>query len=158
MKISLYAGAAALALVAGSAHAGGHLAFADGEGPFSWDSYNEWASSAPDLSGQTVTISGPWLQPEDDAFRNVIAYFADATGAEVIYTGSDSFEQQIRIDAEAGSDPGRGEPARGERSSSAQLRRARRTAARARWTAAWFRRPGATRGSRREGRARRGGW
>jgi alpha-glucoside transport system substrate-binding protein len=34
-----------------------------------------------------------------------VAYFADATGAEVIYTGSDSFEQQIVVDAEAGSAP-----------------------------------------------------
>ena len=105
MKHVLYAGTASVALVAGMANAGGHLAFAPGEGPFSWDSYNAWASSAPDLSGQTVTITGPWLQPEDDVFRSVIAYFADATGAEVIYTGSDSFEQNIVIDAEAGAAP-----------------------------------------------------
>ena len=81
------------------------LAFANGEGPFSWDSYNAWAESAPDLSGQTVTVSGPWLQPEDAVFRSVIAYFAEATGAEAIYTGSDSFEQQIVVDAEAGAAP-----------------------------------------------------
>lgn len=105
MKISLYAGAAALALVAGSAHAGGHLAFADGEGPFSWDSYNAWAANAPDLSGTQITISGPWLTPEDDYFRNMIAYFNEATGADVVYSGSDGFEQQILIDAEAGSAP-----------------------------------------------------
>jgi alpha-glucoside transport system substrate-binding protein len=76
-----------------------------GEGAFSWDSYNEWAANAPDLSGQTVTITGPWLQPEDDFFRSVLTYFSTATGAEVIYTGSDSFEQQIVIDAEAGAAP-----------------------------------------------------
>jgi len=52
-----------------------------------------------------VTIAGPWLQPEDGFFRSVLAYFSDATGAEVIYTGSDSFEQNIVIDAEAGSAP-----------------------------------------------------
>ena len=101
---SLLAGAAILALTAGGATAGGHL-FGEGDDRFSWDSYNAWKASAPDLSGQTVTIAGPWLQPEDDVFRSVVAYFADATGAEVIYTGSDSFEQQIVIDAEAGSAP-----------------------------------------------------
>ncbi|MEO0862972.1 MAG: ABC transporter substrate-binding protein [Pseudomonadota bacterium] len=105
MTKSLLASAAALALTAGLASADGHLAFAPGDGGFSWDSYTAWAENAPDLSGQTVTVSGPWLQPEDDVFRSVIAYFADATGAEVIYTGSDSFEQQIVIDAEAGSAP-----------------------------------------------------
>jgi alpha-glucoside transport system substrate-binding protein len=35
----------------------------------------------------------------------MIAYFEAATGADVQYAGSDSFEQQIVIDAEAGSPP-----------------------------------------------------
>ncbi|MEN0000712.1 MAG: ABC transporter substrate-binding protein, partial [Pseudomonadota bacterium] len=106
MKKLLLAGVAAFAVVA-SAHAGGHveLKFPVGEGDFSWDSYTAWAENAPDLSGQTVTVSGPWLQPEDEVFRSVLAYFAAATGAEAVYTGSDSFEQQIVIDAEAGSAP-----------------------------------------------------
>ena len=105
MKPTFYAGAAVLALTAGTAMADGHLKFAPGEGAFSWDSYNAWAESAPDLSGQTVTVAGPWLQPEDEVFRSVLAYFSAATGAEAIYTGSDSFEQQIVIDAEAGAAP-----------------------------------------------------
>jgi alpha-glucoside transport system substrate-binding protein len=104
MRNTFYTGVAIAALLAGSANAQ-DLMFPVGEGPFSWDSYNEWADSAPDLSGQTVTIAGPWLQPEDDAFRSAVAYFEAATGAEVIYTGSDSFEQQIVIDAEAGAAP-----------------------------------------------------
>ncbi len=105
MKPTFYAGAAVLALTAGTAMADGHLKFAPGEGAFSWDSYKTWAENAPDLSGQTVTVAGPWLQPEDDVFRSVLAYFTHATGAEAIYTGSDSFEQQIVIDAEAGAAP-----------------------------------------------------
>ncbi len=105
MKTTLLAGAASVALIAGMAHADGHLTFAPGEGPFSWDAYNAWAEGAPDLSGQTVTVAGPWLQPEDGYFNNMLAYFEAATGADVIYTGSDSFEQQIVIDAEAGSPP-----------------------------------------------------
>ena len=105
MKRTLTASVAVLAISATGALAGGHLPFGADDTRFSWDSFNAWAESAPDLSGQTVTITGPWLQPEDEVFRSVIAYFADATGAEVIYTGSDSFEQQIVIDAEAGAAP-----------------------------------------------------
>jgi len=105
MKKTLFTGVAALALTAGMAHAEGHLVFAPGDGPFSWDEYNAWAEAAPDLSGQTVTVFGPWLSPEDDIFRSALAYFEAATGAEVTYSGSDGFEQQIVIDAEAGSPP-----------------------------------------------------
>ena len=73
MKKTLYVGTAVMALSASGAMAGGHLPFTPGDGPFSWDSYNAWAESAPDLSGQTVTVSGPWLQPEDDVFRSALA-------------------------------------------------------------------------------------
>ena len=94
-----------MALTAGASYAGGHLAFPVGEGSFSWDSYTAYKDGAPDLSGQSVTISGPWLAPEDGFFDNMIAYFEEATGADVTYVGSDSFEQQIVIDAEAGAAP-----------------------------------------------------
>ena len=105
MKTKLYATAAAVALSASGAWAEAHLTFAPGEGDFNWDGYDEWAANAPDLSGQTVTVFGPWLSPEDGYFRNMLAYFSEATGAEAIYTGSDGFEQQILIDVEAGSPP-----------------------------------------------------
>ncbi len=105
MKTKLYAGVAAAALLAGPALADGHLVFAPGEGDFSWDSYNEYAANAPDLSGQSVTVFGPWLSPEDEIFSSMLAYFEEATGADVTYTGSDGFEQQIVIDAQAGSPP-----------------------------------------------------
>ncbi len=59
----------------------------------------------PSLSGQTVTISGPWLTADEESFEAVIAYFEKATGAKVEYAGSDSFEQQIVIDIKAGSPP-----------------------------------------------------
>lgn len=105
MKKTLYTGAAALALTAGMAMADGHgMVFPVGEGDFSWDSYEAFAS-ANDFSGETVTIAGPWLSPEADRFDALLAYFEAATGAEATYTGSDSFEQQIVIDAEAGSAP-----------------------------------------------------
>ncbi len=93
-------------LTAGVAHAGGHgMKFTVGEGPFSWDSYNAWAESAPNLEGQTVTVFGPWLSPEDEFFSNALAYFEKATGATAVYTGSDGFEQQIVVDVEGGSAP-----------------------------------------------------
>ena len=98
MKNTLLASTAAFAMVASMASAGGHLAFGTEGGPFSWDSYDAWAENAPDLSGQTVTVFGPWLTPEDGYLNNALAYFEEATGADVIYTGSDSFEQQIVID------------------------------------------------------------
>ncbi len=105
MKTKLYAGVATAALLAGPALADGHLVFTPGEGNFSWDAYAEYSANAPDLSGQSVTVFGPWLSPEDEIFSSMIAYFEEATGADVTYTGSDGFEQQIVIDAEAGSPP-----------------------------------------------------
>ncbi|MBM1222302.1 carbohydrate ABC transporter substrate-binding protein [Ponticoccus sp. SC2-23] len=105
MNKTLFGGVAAIALSAGMAHADAHLAFGMEGGNFNWDSYEEFAANAPDLSGETLTIFGPWLSPEAEYFSNVLAYFNEATGAEAVYTGSDGFEQQIVIDAEAGSPP-----------------------------------------------------
>ena len=59
----------------------------------------------PNLSGQTVSIFGPWLTADEESFEAVTAYFEKATGAKVEYAGSDSFEQQIVIDIKAGSPP-----------------------------------------------------
>lgn len=80
MKNTLMTGAALAALVAGSV-------------------------SAQDLSGETITVSGTWLSPEAEAIEAVFDIFEERTGATVKYVGSDSFEQQIIIDAEAGSAP-----------------------------------------------------
>ena len=80
------------------------LIFSPGEDKrFSWDSFE--ALKSKQLSGETVTVFGPWLGGEKTSFENVIAYFEQATGAEVNYAGSDSFEQQIVIDTQAGSAP-----------------------------------------------------
>ncbi|WP_425450809.1 ABC transporter substrate-binding protein [Pseudoroseicyclus aestuarii] len=103
MTARLGAGVAALALMAGTAGAQS-LMFPIDEGDFNWDSYHEFAD-ATDLSGQSLTISGPWLSVDQELFESVLAYFEEATGADVSYVGSDSFEQQIVIDVEAGSAP-----------------------------------------------------
>jgi alpha-glucoside transport system substrate-binding protein len=100
----LYAGAAALALLTGMAHADGHLIYPVGEGDFSWDGLNEFAEKY-DLSGQTVEITGAWTGNEKEKVDAVFDYFEMATGATVNYSGSDSFEQDIVISAQSGSAP-----------------------------------------------------
>ncbi len=62
-------------------------------------------SASSDLSGQTLTIFGPWLGVDKDNFEMVVDGFRKATGATVDYAGSASFEQQIVIDTQAGSPP-----------------------------------------------------
>ena len=75
MKTMLKGGAAALALTAGMAQA------------------------------EQLTVFGPWLGPDQEAVEAVLDAFAAASGHDVSYVGSDSFEQQIVVDAEAGSAP-----------------------------------------------------
>jgi alpha-glucoside transport system substrate-binding protein len=103
MKSILMAGVATLVLSAVSAQAQG-LKFPVGEGAFNWASYEEF-KAANQLDGEQITIFGPWLSADQELVESVLAYFADATGADVRYTGSDSFEQQIVVDLEAGSAP-----------------------------------------------------
>ena len=99
----LMLGVAALALMTAPAMA--QLKFAPGEdSKFTWSSYEDFKGKH-DLAGQTLTIAGPWTGPDQELVESVIAYFEEATGADVTYTGSDSFEQQIVIDAQAGSPP-----------------------------------------------------
>ena len=54
---------------------------------------------------EQITVFGPWLGPDQENVEQVLAAFAEASGHDVRYSGSDSFEQQIVIDAEAGSAP-----------------------------------------------------
>ncbi|WP_071674937.1 ABC transporter substrate-binding protein [Nioella nitratireducens] len=103
MNKSLLASAGVLALTAGLAY-GQDLMFTPGEGDFSWDSYDAFAE-ATDLSGQTLTITGPWIGADGDLVESVLAYFEAATGATVNYSGSDSFEQDIVISIQANSPP-----------------------------------------------------
>ena len=103
MKKTLLAGAAGLALTVGMAQAQ-QLPFVQGEGDFSWDSLDDMTANV-DLGGEQLTVFGPWLGPDQGFVENVLAYFAAATNADVRYVGSDSFEQQIVVDAEAGSAP-----------------------------------------------------
>ena len=102
MKSLFFAGVAAIALTAGTANA--ELLFKPGEGPFNWGSYDSYAANH-DYSGQTLSMTGPWTGEDDKLVRAVLAYFEEATGAKVDYSGSDSFEQDIVISAQANSAP-----------------------------------------------------
>jgi len=105
MKKLLLTAAVAAGLACGSVMAAeGDLKFAPGEDKrFSWDSYE--ALKKTDLKGEKITAFGPWLGPDKALVESVIAYFEEATGADVEYAGSDSFETQIVIDTQAGSAP-----------------------------------------------------
>ncbi len=104
MKTYLLAGVAAAALTAGTAQGAGHLPFAPGDGDFNWDSFTAFAD-ANDFSGEEITVTGPWTGADAELVNSVMAYFSEATGATVNYSGSDSFEQDIMISAQAGSAP-----------------------------------------------------
>ena len=103
MKLVHLAGAAGVALSAAAAHSQDLLYEPGADSTFNWASYEELKSM--DLSGETVTVFGPWLGPDKELVESVTAYFEAATGINVEYSGSDSFELQIVIDTEAGSPP-----------------------------------------------------
>ncbi|OWY18397.1 MULTISPECIES: ABC transporter substrate-binding protein [Thioclava] len=105
MTKHLMLGIAALALSAGLANAQ-DLKFAPGSDgdKFDWQSYDQFKSDT-DLSGETLTITGPWTGNDKALFESVLAYFEAATGAKVNYSGSESFEQDIVIAAKAGTPP-----------------------------------------------------
>ncbi len=87
----------------GPATASAELKFKPGEGTFNWDSFETLKQTQ--LNGEQITIFGPWLGPDQALMESVVAYFEAATGADVKYVGSDSFETQIMVDVEAGSAP-----------------------------------------------------
>ena len=101
MTKTLYAGVAFAALTAGMAQAQ-DLKFPIGEGAFNWDSYAAF-DAAHDLTGETLTIFGPWRGDDQILVESMLAYFEAATGADVVYSSSESYEQQIVIDIEGGS-------------------------------------------------------
>ena len=105
MSLNLRLCAAALVLASHvTPAAADELVFTPGEDTrFDWASFE--ALKSLELSGETLSVFGPWLGPDKELVENVIAYFEAATGAQVEYSGSDSFEQQIVIDTEAGSPP-----------------------------------------------------
>jgi alpha-glucoside transport system substrate-binding protein len=95
--------AVSLGLIGASVQAQ-NLVFPIGEDArFAWSDLERFEDM--DLSGQTIQVFGPWLGPDRDLVLSIFAYFEQATGANIDYAGSDSFEQQIVIDTQAGSPP-----------------------------------------------------
>ncbi len=63
------------------------------------------ALCASAAAAEDITVFGPWLGPDQALVEQVLSDFAEKSGHNVSYVGSDSFEQQIVVDAEAGSAP-----------------------------------------------------
>ncbi len=104
MKASFCTTVALAALLAGGAQA--QLVIEkNSDDRINWKSLEDFGAAHADLKGKSVTILAPWMGPDQDLFTSIAAYFEDATGATVNYSGSTSFEQQIVIDSEAGSPP-----------------------------------------------------
>ncbi len=102
----LLAGVSALALVLGAVSSASavDLLFPKGQGDLNWDSLQKFADSHKGLDGQKLTIWGPWYPDGDKAqFNAVLAYFIDATGVDATFNSTEHYEEQARIDLQAGS-------------------------------------------------------
>ena len=96
---------AALALLMAGGAAAADLKFKPGEdAKFNWQSFEDF-KTGHDLKGQSLTIFGPWRGEDEALFKNVYAYFVEATGVDLKYSSSENYEQQIVIDTQAGSPP-----------------------------------------------------
>jgi alpha-glucoside transport system substrate-binding protein len=101
MKTKLFLGAAVCALIFASP-ALAELKFKPGEDArFHWADYD--ALKKVDLRGETMTIFGPWRGDDEKLVQSVLDYFREATGADVKYSSSENYEQQVVIDSQAGS-------------------------------------------------------
>jgi alpha-glucoside transport system substrate-binding protein len=60
---------------------------------------------AGDYSGTTVTVDGPFTNPDDVRFAESMKAFEDATGITVKYIGDKEFEARITTSVQAGSPP-----------------------------------------------------
>ncbi len=105
-SLPMLVSALSLSLSGGTAFAqsAADIVFPIGEDPrFNWEDLERF--QAMDLSGEEITILAPWMGSEGDIASSVLATFEAATGADVVYAGSGSMEQQIMIDFQAGSPP-----------------------------------------------------
>ena len=64
-----------------------------------------FAFFAGPAAAEQLTVFGPWIGPDEENVQKVLDVFREKSGHDVRYTGSDSFEQQFIIDAEAGAAP-----------------------------------------------------
>ncbi len=103
MKKNLLLGAA-LAAIFVTTPALAELKYKPGEdAKFTWANFDELKKV--DLKGETLTVFGPWRGDDETHVQVVLEYFREATGADVKYSSSENYEQQIVIDTQAGSPP-----------------------------------------------------
>ena len=101
MKKILYI-SAAFAALALATPALAEMKYKPGEdAKFTWANLD--ALKKVDLKGETLTIFGPWRGDDEKHVQVVLDYFREATGADVKYSSSENYEQQVVIDASAGS-------------------------------------------------------
>ena len=101
MKFRLALGVAALALAL-TTPALAELKYKPGEDArFNWANFEELKKV--DLKGETLSIFGPWRGDDEAHIQVVLEYFREATGAEIKYSSSENYEQQVVIDSQAGS-------------------------------------------------------
>lgn len=100
MKLRFAVSAAVLAMALASP-ALAALKYAPGEGPFTWANLDDLKKV--DLKGETLTIFGPWRGDDETHVQVILEYFREATGADVKYSSSENYEQQVVIDTQAGS-------------------------------------------------------
>lgn len=101
MKKNLFLGAA-LAAIFVTTPALAELKYKPGEdAKFTWANFDELKKV--DLKGETLTIFGPWRGDDETHVQVVLEYFREATGADVKYSSSENYEQQVVIDTQAGS-------------------------------------------------------
>jgi alpha-glucoside transport system substrate-binding protein len=94
----LSAALAALSITASAAE----LKYKPGEdAKFTWANFDELKKT--DLKGETLTIFGPWRGDDEAHVQVILEYFRQATGADVKYSSSENYEQQVVIDTQAGS-------------------------------------------------------
>lgn len=58
-----------------------------------------------EFEGTTVTVDGPFTDPDDRLFNDSIAAFEEATGIDVNYIGDKEFEARLSIAVDAGNPP-----------------------------------------------------
>ena len=101
MKKNLLLGAA-LAAIFVTTPALAELKYKPGEdAKFTWANFDELKKV--DLKGETLTIFGPWRGDDETHVQVILEYFREGTGADVKYSSSENYEQQVVIDTQAGS-------------------------------------------------------
>ena len=83
-----------------SAGGGGASPSADGGGASA-----SAGAGGTDLAGTTITVGGAFVDKEAAAFEAAFNPFEDATGADVVYNGDKSFEQNLNVQVQAGNPP-----------------------------------------------------